>query len=187
MKICSKIILLLFVLSAVLLSGCATNASIDGMTTVKPMTAPLISKNLQDNIAVGQVTGGQETNPLWTSQINDAGFKKALETSLKMTNLYGGDSAKYKLKVAMLELKQPVVGLDMTVTCTIYYTLMDAQSEQVIYSRKITTPYTAVFSDNLLGMKRLQEANEGAARENIAALIADLYKLRVGKNIKVGS
>ena len=140
---------------------------------------------MKENIIVGQVTGGHETNPLWISQINDAGFKKALETSLKVTGLYGGESSKYKLNVAMLELKQPFVAIDMTVKCTIYYSLVDAKSEQVIYSRKITTPYTAKFSDDFIAATRLQDANEGAARENIAELIKDLYKLRINKNIKL--
>lgn len=185
MKIYSKIVLLFFILSTVLLSGCASNASVNGMTIKKPMTTSLVSKELKENIVVGQVMGGHETNPLWVSQINNAGFKKALETSLKVTGLYGGEASMYKLNVAMLELTQPFVGFDTTVTCVINYSLVDVKSERLIYTRKITTPYTAKFSDDFLGVTRLQDANEGAARENIAELIKDLYKLRINKNIKL--
>lgn len=185
MKICSKITLLCFILSAVLLSGCASNASVSGMTIRKPMSTPLVSKELKENIVVGQVMGGHETNPLWVSQINNAGFKKALETSLKVTGLYGGEASMYKLNVAMLEQKQPFAGLDITVMCSIYYSLVDVKTKQTIYSRKITTPYTAKISEDFFEVTRVQDANEGAARENIAELIKDLYKLRINKNIKL--
>ncbi|HEX2981343.1 MAG TPA: hypothetical protein VHO48_13835, partial [Anaerolineaceae bacterium] len=49
-----------------------------------------------------------------------------------------------------------------------------------VYKGTIAPAYTAKFLDSLVGSERLRLATEGAARENIASLIDDLFALKVG-------
>lgn len=166
-------------------SGCASNASVDNMVVTQPINKPLTSKILRENIQVDQVTGGHETNPLWTSKINDTGFKEALIESLEIAALYGEKNSRYQLSAKMLALQQPVVGFNLTVTCMVQYRLVDMKTGSLLYHRTVKTPYTAKFTDDLYACSRLQEANEGAAKRNIAELIKDLYQLNLKNDIHV--
>jgi hypothetical protein len=165
----------------VLLNGCATNAEVGQMIMNTPVKSKrLVSKNLKHNITVGEVGGGHETNPMWYPEINNAGFKEALAESLIQAQLYNNqDKAAYKLTANLLELKQPFMGMNMTVTCVVRYKLINVKTGKMIYNRKISAAYTAKFADNLVGIMRLKDANEGAARENITKFINGLYKLNI--------
>ena len=169
---------ILVIFAAFELSGCASNASIEQMTynnntTEKPNKVALIN-----NISIPTVTGGKETNPLWTSQINNENFKQALEASLQKANLYHMvNGEKYQLTANLLNLDQPFMGLDLKVTLQVHYNLQDKKSNQIIFNKNITSSYTATFSDSPVAITRLKIANEGAARENIQQLIKELYHL----------
>lgn len=173
-----KYLFLITILSSLLLAGCATNAGINQMsvhaqTTKKPNNTTLIK-----NITVAEITGGRESNPLWTSQINNENFKAALVQSLQASNLYNElASSKYALSANLIKLKQPLVGFDMTVSCEVHYTLQNIKNKRSLYDKNIASTYTATISDAFIGVERLKMANEGAARENIKMLLADLYQL----------
>ena len=169
---------LLIITTALELTGCASNASVDQMvyksnTSEKPQKVTLVN-----NIAVSTVTGGTETNPLWISKINDANFKSALEQSLQQANLYHViNGEKYQLQANLLKVEQPFIGLNFKVVCYAHYKLKDKKSNKVIFDKDITSSYTATFNDSPIGMVRLKIANEGAARENFQKLIKELYHL----------
>ena len=118
---------------------------------------------------------------MWTSQVNSEDYRSALENSLKLAGYLGnGDnSEKYLPSASLMELKQPLLGINMTVTCKTQYRLVDTRQSKEIYNKIIETPYTATFSDSAIGMTRLKIANERAVRENIKALVADLSTLNV--------
>lgn len=65
----------------------------------------------------------------------------------------------------------------MTVTMTVRYTLLDYSSNDVIYRKDITKPYTATMSDTFAGITRLRMANEGSARKNIHTFLKELEKI----------
>jgi hypothetical protein len=67
----------------------------------------------------------------------------------------------------------------MTVTSTVRYSLVDAKSLKEVYGRTTQISFTAKFSDSLLGAERLRIANEGAVKENIKLLLADLEVLKL--------
>ena len=67
----------------------------------------------------------------------------------------------------------------MTVTASINYVLTERASGKTVYTKTITLPYTAKFSDAFAGYERLRLANEGAARENIKQLIDELIALKL--------
>jgi hypothetical protein len=170
-----KLLLIIFVIVSIQLSGCATNAAPERMTASPPVNQKLQNKSLANNITLRTVSGGHETNPLLTSQVDDEGFKQAIIASLKNSRLYGGD-AKYALDVNLLKLKQPFLGFDLTVTCQAHYLLQDETSNQIIFDKDLTTSYTATVSDAFVAIERLKMANEGAVRANIAEFIKQLYE-----------
>ncbi len=172
-------VLSILILGMNLLSGCATNASVNNMIIRKQMSRPLVSKILEKNITVDLVSGGHESNPMWMSKIDNQGFKEALAESLKAVNLHGGETSKYKLNAEMLKLKQPIAGFNLTVACVVRYRLLEVTTSKLLYNRVIKTAYTAKFVDDFIEATRLKDANEGAARQNITKLIEGLYKLRV--------
>lgn len=175
--------LLSLVVVSTLLVGCATPARVGDMVDRSGQRSSLASEELRTNIFVDSVIGGEETNPLWTSEIGSKEFQSALEQSLAKAGLLDivkADSS-YLLRVNMLKVDQPWAGLDMTVTATVNYILTDKLSGRVIYERDIAIPYTAEFSEAFLAMERLRKANEGAARVNIKEFVDDLYELTFEK------
>lgn len=85
-----------------------------------------------------------------------------------------GQACRLRLNAQLLSLAQPMVGASMTVTASVLYTLVDCTDRKELWVRTITLPYTAAFTDSLLGVERLKLANEGAARVNIQQLIKEL-------------
>ena len=166
--------------SLLILGGCATNASVGQMVYKYQGPSSPKSKSLIHNIAMGQVTGGHETNPLWTSQISNSGFQKAVVGSLESSKLYPKlQTAGYRLTAKLVQLHQPFLGLDLTVKATVHYQLLNTKTDKVKFNKTIKSKYTATFSDSPVAFIRLKVANEGAARMNIKQLIQDLYRLEI--------
>jgi hypothetical protein len=136
---------------------------------------------LFESIFVKSVHGGEDTNPLWTSQIGNNEFRGALENSLLAARLLESVKGKgrYSLEAKLMSVDQPFIGTSFTVTTNIRYVLRDLKSDKVVYEENILAPYTATMSDALYGVERLRLANEGSARENISRLIARLYQLNI--------
>jgi outer membrane murein-binding lipoprotein Lpp len=174
---------------AAVLVGCATPARIDQMQ-VDPSLATrsaAASSALKDNVAVKEVTGGQETNPMWMSNVSSSDFERALEASLRNAGLLSPNrqGSRYTLTAHMLKLEQPYFGASLTVTATVQYTLVERVSGKEVFARSLVTPYTAEFSAALFATERLKLANEGAARANIQQLIDALVALRLD-GVEVG-
>lgn len=158
-----------------LLEGCASQATVQGMTASRTIQAPALG----NRIAVSDVGGGKQTNPLWTSQVSNENFDAALKASLKAAGLLSGPDGRYKLSANLLDLQQPVFGLALTVTSTVRYVLTDSTTGKVLLQENIVLPYTAGFGDSAMAIKRLRLANEGAIRVNIDALLTKLEKLDI--------
>ena len=162
-------------LSIVLIVGCVYTPSINNMV------APYKSYNESDkSIKIGQISGGEEINPLiGVSKIDATGFYGALELSLKMSRVFIYDmrEADYTLKAFIISQQQPWGGVNITSSFTVNYVLIETDSQQNIWSEVITSSYTAKFSEAFDGAKRIQIANEGAVRENIGMLIESLSSL----------
>lgn len=163
------------IMLAALLGACATPARVDQMKVEAPSgtRAAIASTAMKEAVAIGQVSGGKDTNPLWMSNISTADFERALQDSLQSAGLLAPDrqNCRVRLTAQLLSLDQPFVGADMTVTASVLYTLVDCASRKEVWVTTITLPYTAKFGDALLGVERLKLANEGAARVNIAKLV----------------
>ncbi len=163
-----------------LVSACAQGATAKGMTVTPADLRSPPSPGLARSMAIGDVGGGRETHPLWTSQIEDASFREALLESLRSVGfLSDGASAPLTIAARLVSLEQPFLGFNMTVTSVVHYTVKDVRSGAALIDEDIKAEHTATVSDAFVGVKRLQLANEGSARKNIAALIERLNQIRV--------
>jgi len=152
-------------------AGCTQGAKAVAM--VPTDTAPVAADNkYRERVKIASVTGGEETSPLWISEISNADFRNALESAISLAKFKNavGDLS---LKVELLEIDQPLIGISMTVGSTIRYTIMDA-SQAVIFSETVQASHTAEFSESFLGNERLRLANEGSARANIREFLKRL-------------
>lgn len=178
----SKLYLTAVAFGIVLLaSGCAAPARIDQMTAQATPQQRIVQTPLRTSIAVRDVTGGKETNPMWVSNIGNSEFEQALEASLRDVGLLanGKQSGKYMLVAHLERVDQPMAGFDMTVTVGVMYSLIERSTGKELLNRRISVPYTASFSAAFAGTERLRIANEGAVRANISKLIEDLFGLGI--------
>ncbi|WP_150000768.1 hypothetical protein [Iodidimonas gelatinilytica] len=166
---------LVFSFFVFLMAGCASpaqkqNMIVDQSALVKEAENSRFSQSLM----ITSVSGGEETNPLWTSEIDSDAFHGALTDSLKHSGLIAEtpEQAKYELRAILAKVKQPSIGFNYTVTSDISYLITEKSSGNLIFEEEISTPYTASLGESIYGVKRLRLANEGSIRENIKTFIA---------------
>jgi len=161
-----------FLVMATMLGGlaaCASAADPQAMTLSAPAAgAAPFPQPLQHAMCVRAVTGGEATNPLWVSKVDNVGFKSALSSSLDGADLSARtpDACHFPIDVNLLGLSQPMMGIDLTVTSHVNYKVYDASGAAFLLET-IDTPYTAKFGDSLIAVERLKMANEGSIRESI--------------------
>ena len=167
-------------------TGCATPANSVNMvvragdaTTARSATP----EALKANIAIRDVTGGKETNPMWVSDVGSSDFERALEDSLRAVGMLAANrqSGRYLLMAHLEKLEQPFMGFDMTVTAAVAYTLIERSTGKTVWQKSIATPYTAKVGDAFVGTERLRLANEGSVRQNITQLIGELQQAKVAE------
>jgi outer membrane murein-binding lipoprotein Lpp len=167
-------------LSAALLSGCAAPARTDQMTAQVSPAQRIANTPMRNNIAVKDVSGGKETNPMWVSNVGNSEFEQALEGSLRDAGLLsaGKQAGKYLLTAHMQKVEQPMFGASMTVTVTVNYVLTERANGKEVLNRTVSLPFTAEWSSSFIGTERLRLANEGAIRVNIGKIIDELFTIR---------
>lgn len=163
--------ILAIALVALSATGCASPASISGMTALDahPTAVPA---ELENSMQIGTVLGGESTNPMWTSEVGNADYKAALENSLHVARLLSdhGDG-QYVVDANLINVDQPVLGFDLTVTSTISYLVRKNASDEALFDDVVVASHTASVGDAFLGTERLRMANEGSIRKNIATFI----------------
>lgn len=174
-----KIFKLLLISSITLvLFGCASGAKMENMVAT-PSKSLVYDQQIKQQVGVGAVTGGEKTNPLWTSEISNEAFSGAVEKTLLGQGLLAQGEGRYQLLVSMLKVDQPLMGFDLEVVTHVHYVLKDRQTDEVLMSEIVISPYTATVSDAFAAVQRLRLANEGSGRENIAALLERLAALKI--------
>ncbi|HEY2009600.1 MAG TPA: hypothetical protein VGH23_11455 [Rhizomicrobium sp.] len=149
------------------LSGCATAAKPEAMVAKTQPTDRPFPQFLNHAMCVRNVTGGEKTNPLWVSKVDDDGFRTALGNSLGMAGLSASaNSCSYPIDVNLLGLSQPGLGFDMTVTSHVNYKVYDPKAQPLVLET-IDAPFTATVSDAFVGVERMRLANEGSVRASI--------------------
>jgi hypothetical protein len=156
--------------------GCAQPAQVSGMIAPPPTTDAWVTSPYAGAMSVAEVTGGEETDPMWKSMVGNGQFHEALQHSLAANKLLAAtpEAAKYTIKAELKELSQPFMGFDMTVSAKVNYQVAAKDASELAFGQVIDSEYTATVSDAFLGVERLKLANEGAIRENIKEFIKRL-------------
>jgi hypothetical protein len=162
--------------AALLLSSCATGADVGAMTAAPPsMSSVAPSSPLYHAVHMGTVSGGQDTNPLWMSEVSNQNFSDALKQSLAQQSILADSGApRFTVNAQLLSLDQPYIAFNTTVTAKVRYTVTRDTDHSTGLNDVVTTPYTARVVDQPIGFMRLKLANEGAMKANISAFIAKL-------------
>ena len=128
-------------------------------------------------LAIAQVQGGNETNPMWASDVSNADFQKALETSLKAFNYFVADGAagKYKVTASIVDVQKPLMGLDFSVTMKVRYSVMK-EGGGAGFDDTVSATGTATMGEAFAGVERLRLAIEKAAKANIEVFLGRLEK-----------
>lgn len=157
------------------LGACAT-PSIPGAMVPSLVESNIIEEDstLYQSVAVGDVSGGKKTNPLWVSKVATDDFAEALRQTLSAHAMLATDTNDYSLDAELVSLKQPFGGLNMKVTSVVSYTLTDVSTDEVVFQTQVEMPYTAKMGDAFVGSERLKLANEGSIKANLAAMITEL-------------
>ncbi len=156
--------------------GCASGAKMENMVFHGEQKE--YSGEMKENLGLGEVSGGEKTNPAWTSEIDNEAFSGAVKKSLKSQGLYS-DNGKYQLEVKMLKVDQPLFGLNLEVTTHVRYILSNTDNGSVVFDDTVIAPHTAGVGDAFAAVKRLRLANEGSAQKNIEGLLNKLTELRI--------
>jgi hypothetical protein len=167
-----------FTLSIVLLAtlaACASPAQKSAMIVeVTPDTVIDKESPLLNAVKITKVSGGESTNPAWTSEIGNPEFEGALRDSLANHAMLAKSAGRFALTAQIISVDQPLFGASLTVTSKVKYTVIEKSSGKVIFEKEFTTPYTASFSDAFMAVERLRLANEGTVRENVTIFLREL-------------
>ncbi len=165
---------LLVVVSALVLGGCASAAKMENIASEGGSNS--YPSELEQSISVGEVTGGQNTNPLLTSKVSSAAFSAALQRSLKTAGLLN-DDGRFLLTAKILTASSPMVGVNMKATMSVEYTLTPKDSGEVVMQESITTTGTAAPGDAFVAAMRQRIAMERSAKSNIEQLLQTLSRM----------
>jgi hypothetical protein len=143
------------------LAACATQQA---MTVDSGAVVNIIPK-YRNAVAVRSVTGGYGMNVLGSLGVENEPLKAALESSLAANGyLAQPGAAKFYVDAEILNLAQPMMGLDLDVTADVTYRVSGAGAAAT-YPIKATA--RATFSDSPIGIDRARIARERAMRDNI--------------------
>lgn len=162
----------------VVLAGCATGADPGKMAPTTMQDVAIYPEPFRHGMCVRTVTGGETTNPLWVSKVDNDGFRSALSQSLESAGLGATErSCKFPVDVNLLGLSQPSFGISMEVISHVNYKVYGASGTPVLLET-ISAPFTATFSDSAIGFVRVKRANEGSIRENISGFLAKVRDIK---------
>lgn len=136
-------------------------------------TAVRSQKLLNSEIALGEVGGGQRTNPRIASNVGNAGFRKALRFSLERSGLYS-ENGEFVLDAMILDEKvsKSLNGKKLSVKEKVRYILRERSSGETIYSANVAGNGSATSRIHV--KDRLRAAKERAMKRNIENFLAAL-------------
>ena len=156
-----------------LIVGCASPAAQQQMVASPVDSGVSANKALFGSVAVRNVSGGADTNPLWISQVGPNEFRGALTESLRGYGYLSATGAKPRLLIdANLDsLIQPFMGFTFNVTSVVTY---QVEQDGVKRPIPITATGSTTTSDAFIGAERMRLANERSIKENIRLFITKI-------------
>jgi hypothetical protein len=160
------------------LSGCASQSysRFIGPNLRDIVTSQDPAAVYRDAITVAPVSGGKDVSILSIPYISNADFQESLVRTLTNANLASASSGRFRLD-ATLQLDQPFISMNTTVTAKIAYRLTEVATGAVVYERLLATEGTVTYFEEPSGPDRMRYANWRAVRANLRLLVGDLYAL----------
>jgi hypothetical protein len=150
------------------LAACATQQAM----TVDSGAIVNSSPKYRNAIAVRSVSGGQVMNAATVMGVTNEPLKAALESSLAANGyLAQSGNPKFYIDAEIVNLDEPVIGLDLDVTADVTYKVSGAGAPATY---PIKTTARATFSDSPIGIDRARIANERAMQQNIKQFLQAL-------------
>ncbi len=172
---------ILVLVGLAVLTGCAAPAETSRMTVLRTeATKSYATTPFYQAMSIAEVTGGEATNPAWTSEVGQPEFAEALKLSLQGNELLAKNNKepKFALTADLQQVDQPLFGLDLTVTSAVLYRVVESATKAVWFDELVKVSYTAKFSDSVLAVQRLQYANEGSIKKNIRTFLDRLVQTK---------
>ena len=127
---------------------------------------------IYEAVDVGEVAGGADTSLISKSQVSNAAFESAMETSLDIIGaLNSAGAAPFLINAELQQVSQPNLQINFTTSARIAYKVVAADSGKVMYERTISNRYRAKFLDSIVREERIRLSLEGAVRNNIGKFI----------------
>lgn len=158
-------------LASLLLAGCVTASETTALIPQSIVAVPPQSP-LSNAVSVVELPGEHQST--FSAQISDEALANAVKAALKESGMLADMDEKYSVLPTLIHLKQPMAGLDMTVTATINYLVRDIATNKVVKDQSLSTTYTAGMTEAFVGTTRVRLASEGAVRDNVAQFIDQL-------------
>jgi hypothetical protein len=128
---------------------------------------------------LSEVIGGEPTDPLKYSTVDNEGLETAISASLNHHGLLSveGSDPLFELRVALAALIPSGPGFTTSVTAFIRYKLSEISTDTPIYDDVIEETSTLSSGDVFLGIERLQRANENAVHATILTFLFEICAL----------
>jgi hypothetical protein len=150
------------------LAACATPAAM----TVDNGAVISAGPKYRNAMAIRSVTGGQVMNALTIMGVANEPFQAALEGSLAANGfLARSGTPKFYIDVRIVNLDQPIIGLDLDVTANVSYEVSGAG---ITLTYPVRTTARATFSDSPIAVDRMRIAHERTMQENIRQFLQAL-------------
>ncbi len=169
------------------LAGCGTATDPPSLALTSQESLQMrgwVPDRLRGQILLSPVTGGQPTggmwDSMWGSKLSNRALQEAIEESLRATGMLAlrPGTGNYQMEVQLIELEQPIIGLNTRVAVTLAYTVLVKRSDTVVYQRRLRSAYVAEFTSAMVDPnERLRLATEGAVRSNVNLMLRDLIAL----------
>lgn len=120
-----------------------------------------------------QVTtsGGGATEDIGYTNISNEDLAAAIEESITKSGLFEkivhGDTADYRLNVALVSMSKPMFGLTFKIDMEMAWSLVNKATGEAVMRESIVSTHSATFSDAAVAVTRIKLAIEGAAQQNI--------------------
>jgi len=161
-----RLALVAAILSLTGLAACATPSNPAMMTFA---ATPDLTAGEGDigyrSVTTVTVTGGKETNPLWTAQVSSEAFRTALQQSLLSAGYMGTTGKPMSVSADLVNLRQPMAGFDLSVTSEVRYTVV--QDGRTLFNETVAATGTASMGEAFVAVERLRIANEKSIQANI--------------------
>lgn len=158
----------------VCLGGCAIPPADPARMAIGTLHARTFPPALHRTMCVRNVTGADETNPLFVSMLSNDRLRSALDASLNAAGLSSAPAAcKYPVDVNLLGLSQPSIAYDLEVTTHINYKVYDVAGKSILLET-VSAAFTSKLNEAHAATARNKLATEGSIRASLGKFMDKL-------------